>query len=69
MSRNPFPVTARDDLQPSDPKAEPTRDEVNRHPESEPQMMERTRRYFRLVRRSQKRQYARGLDSKPEDFA
>lgn len=66
---NPFPVTAKDNLQPGDPKAEPTREQLASNPEGMPQFIERTRRYFRLTHRPRKLVYARGLDSKPEDFA
>lgn len=69
MARNAFPVTATDDPQPGDPKLEPTREQVNRNPEGLPQFIERTRRYFRLTNRPRKLHYARGLDSKPDDFA
>ena len=64
-----FPVTAADQVHPSDPRDEPTRDEVNAHPENQMQRMDRTRRYFRLCRRPRPQRYARGLDSNPEDFA
>lgn len=64
-----FPVTADDDPVPSHPKDEPTREEVNAHPEDLTARVLRTRRYFRLVRRSGQQRYATGLDSKPEDMA
>lgn len=72
---NPFPVTAKDEPQLIDPATEPTREEANRMaPDLRTQagtiaFMERTRRYYRLTHRSHQMQYARGLDSKPEDFA
>jgi hypothetical protein len=68
-SVNPFPVTARDEVFPTDPKSEPTRDEVNAHPEGLLQFMERTRRYYRLTHKTRQLRYARGLDSHPEDMA
>lgn len=64
-----FPVTARDEVQPSDPKLEPTREQVALNPEGLLARMERTRRYFRLTHMSRKVVYAKGLDSRPEDFA
>lgn len=66
----PFPVTARDEVKPGDPKAEPTRAELAaRGGETLVERIERTRRYFRLTRQKRKTKYARGLDSKPNDFA
>jgi hypothetical protein len=62
-------VTARDDVQPLDPKSEPTRGQVNARDPTLGEFMERTRRYFRLTHRTRKLHYARGLDSSPEDFA
>lgn len=64
-----FPVTADDDPVPSHAKDEPTREEVNRNPEDVVARVLRTRRYFRLIRRSGQQRYAAGLDSKPEDMA
>ena len=64
-----FPVTATDEVKPSDPKDEPTREWINAHPEGLIARMERTRRYFRLTHSTRKHRYARGLDSKPEDMA
>lgn len=64
-----FPVTAKDDVQPSDPALEPSRAEVNAHPEGLIARIERTRRYFRLSRRAPASKYAKGLDSKLDDFA
>ena len=64
-----FPVTATDEVTPSDPKDEPTREWVNAHPEGLKERIERTRRYFRLTHYRRKLAYARGLDSKPEEMA
>jgi hypothetical protein len=66
---NPFPLTVRDEVMPSDPKEERTRAEVNAHPEDLRMRILRTRRYFRLTHRSVQLKYARGLDSDPADFA
>lgn len=65
IPHNPFPVTARDT-----PERIPL-DEIPPHgiPESFAEFMTRTRRYFRLTHRSTKLHYARGLESKPEDYA
>lgn len=63
---NPFPLT-RDmsDVKPVHPE------EVPPHgiPESFAEFLERTRRYRYLTQPRQTARYARGLDSKPEDFA
>lgn len=64
-----FPVTADDEPVPSHPKDEPTREEVNRHPEDLVARVLRTRRYFRLARKAGQRRYAVGMESKPEDMA
>lgn len=64
-----FPVTLDDDPKPGDPAKEPTREEVNANPEGLIARIQRTRRYFRLSRRAGPAKYARGLDSKPDDFA
>lgn len=64
-----FPVTLDDEPKPGDPAKEPTREQVNANPEGLIARIERTRRYFRLCRRSPATKYARGLDSKPSDFA
>lgn len=64
-----FPVTATDEVVPSHPKDEPTREEVNRNPEDLVMRILRTRRYFRLTHAGPKVRYATGLDSKPEDMA
>lgn len=66
---NPFPITARDDVQPLDPKSELNRAEINARDPTVAEFMERTRRYFRLTHRRRDVHYARGLDSKPDDFA
>jgi hypothetical protein len=49
--RTSFPHTATDEVRPTSPRDEPTRAEVNAHPENLAQRMQRTRRYFRLMRR------------------
>lgn len=64
-----FPVTAKDEVQPGDPKAERSRAEISKNPEGLIDRMLRTRRYFRLTHMNRKLTYARGLDSKPDDFA
>lgn len=64
-----FPVTATDKVVPSHPADEPSREEVNRRPEGLLARMQRTRRYFRLTHMTRKLVYARGLDSRPDDFA
>lgn len=64
-----FPVTATDEVLPTHPKDEPTREEVNAHPEGLIARMERTRRYFRLTHRRPSHRYAQGLDSKPHEMA
>lgn len=69
MGRNQFPLTATDEVEPTHPKDEPTREEVNRTAVTPEAFMQRTRRYFRFTRKAPKLCYARGLDSKPEDFA
>lgn len=65
----PFPVTATDEVLPGDPKLERSRLEIALAPEDLTARIMRTRRYFRLTRRSPKVTYAKGLDSKPEDMA
>lgn len=67
--RNPFPVTARDEPVPIDPADEPTRAETAKNGVTVKEFMERSRRYFRLTHRGNKLQYARGLETKPKDFA
>lgn len=51
------------------PPPEPTRKELVEHPLSPAELLQRTRRIFRLARRPGPLKYARGLDSKPSDFA
>lgn len=55
-----------DDVQPSDPKDEPTRPV---QPQTFGEFLKRTRRYHKLTRRAFKLRYAKGLDSKPEEMA
>lgn len=69
IPHNPFPVTAHDEPQLIDPNSEPSREETNQRAFDVAEFMMRTRRYYRLTHRAPKLQYARGLDSKPEDFA
>ena len=69
IPHNPFPVTLFDEPQLIDPATEPTREEANRRGFDQAEFMERTRRYYRLTHRSPKLHYARGLDSRQEDFA
>jgi len=64
-----FPLNPPDEVKPSHPADEPTREEVNQHPEDLTQRILRTRRYFRLCRLSQTFRYARGLDTDPRDMA
>jgi len=59
---NPFPVTALDKIEPTDPKAEPTRAEVNARPETPVQQLARTRRFFRLQRKANRQSFAGGLE-------
>lgn len=67
MSR--FPVTARDEVQPTPVQDEPTREQLAAHPENLEQRLQRTRRYFRLTSHSRTLHYARGLDTAPGEFA
>lgn len=64
-----FPVTPQEPVEPSDPKAEPTRAEIEVTPEGPAEQLRRTRRYFRLTHRRPANRYASGLDSRLEDFA
>lgn len=62
----PFPLTARDEVLPTDPRDEPLRPVPA---PTYPEFIDRTRRYFRLTHKGAKLHYARGLDSKSGDFA
>ena len=64
-----FPLTATDEVVPSDPKSEPTREYYALHPEELGRRILRTRRYFRLIRRKTEMRYAKGLESTLDDFA
>ena len=64
-----FPASDPTEPKPSDPKAEPTREQLLKRPEAAAEQMQRTRRYFRLTRHKQPKHYARGLWSDPNDFA
>lgn len=64
-----FPLNPPDEVRPSDPRMEPTRAEVNANPEDLTMRMLRTRRYFRLTRRSVELKYARGMETEQKDMA
>lgn len=64
-----FPVTATDKVEPTHPADEPSREWVNQHPENLAQRIERTRRYFRLCQQANRRRYAEGMDTLPQDMA
>jgi hypothetical protein len=57
-----FPRTVRDEVHPTDPRAERTRAEILANPETPAQQLERTRRIFRLNRRVNRQQFAGGLE-------
>lgn len=59
----------RDQPELIDPKDEPTRQELIDRPTDWSEFLERTRRYHKLTHGTTKLHYARGLDSKPGDFA
>ena len=67
MSR--FPLNPPDQVAPSPPAAEPTREWLRDHPEDPVRQLARTRRYFRLTHQQTTLHYARGLDTHPDDFA
>ena len=52
-----------------DPKSEPTRADMKGREYTFAEFLERTRRVQRVTSRKSSQRYARGLDSKPEDFA
>lgn len=69
---NPFPVTLRGKIERIHPEEERERAKERydlRTQEGTRKFMERTRRYYRLTHLEPTTQYAKGLDSKPEDFA
>ena len=64
-----FPVTAKDEVYPTHPKDEPTREEVNKRDVDTTTFMLRTRRYFRITHQDRQLHYAKGLDTNPKDMA
>jgi hypothetical protein len=59
---NRFPVTATDEAKPTPREDELTREQLAKQPESPGQQMQRTRRYFRLMKRGRAQHFARGLE-------